>query len=177
MTKYCEVCGKIFEKKVVESKKYWETKRFCSRSCQAKDPAKVEIIRQAMLKTFKEGRRVWNKGKKGLQVAWNKGNGEYAKQLGFGKWMKGRQGEQTNYWKGDDVGYTALHDWVRRYKGKPKECEECGLVSENGRMLHWANVSNEYKRDLDDWVRLCAKCHKKLDKGRKQKIFKRNKRR
>lgn len=29
--------------------------------------------------------------------------------------------------------------------------------------IHWANISRLYKRDLDDWMRLCAKCHKAYD--------------
>lgn len=31
------------------------------------------------------------------------------------------------------------------------------------RQYHWANISRSYKRDLSDWVRLCASCHKKSD--------------
>ena len=30
-------------------------------------------------------------GSNGQQIAWNKGNGEYAKKLGFGKWMIGKK--------------------------------------------------------------------------------------
>jgi len=31
-------------------------------------------------------------------------------------------------------------------------------------MIHWHNISGEYKRDVSDWIRLCAKCHKKEHK-------------
>lgn len=67
-------------------------------------------------------------------------------------------------WKGDEVGYLALHRWVQRYKGKPKICEHCGIVESNTYKIHWANKSHKYFRDLNDWLRLCAKCHKKYDK-------------
>lgn len=66
-------------------------------------------------------------------------------------------------WKGDDVGYDALHRWVSNKLGKPTKCEHCGkdgLIKYN---IHWSNKSGEYKRDLLDWQRLCAKCHKNYD--------------
>lgn len=164
--KKCQKCKQFFEKPYVESVIAWMERKYCSKYCADK----ARIGRVAWNKGLK-GQVPWNKGKKGLQEAWNKGNGEYAKKLGFGKWMSEKKGEEANAWKGDEVGYTALHDWVRSRLGRPNKCENCGLVSNKRNQLHWANVSHEYKRDLQDWIRLCAKCHKKHDKGFKQKIF------
>ena len=66
--------------------------------------------------------------------------------------------EETHYtWKGDNVGLSGLHDWVRKHLGRPKKCEHCGI--ENAKQYDWANKSREYKRDLNDWIRLCRKCH------------------
>lgn len=65
--------------------------------------------------------------------------------------------------KEDGVGYVALHSWVSKYLGKPTTCEFCKKTDLTGCQIHWANVSREYKRDLSDWIRLCAKCHKKYD--------------
>jgi len=62
---------------------------------------------------------------------------------------------------GDDVSYSALHHWVRKYKPKPVACEHCGTTS---RSLDWANKSREYKRDLDDWIALCQRCHRAYDR-------------
>ena len=170
--KNCEICGKLFKKKVYDSRAYWPKKRFCSLSCSGKDPQRVEAVRQARLKSFSEGKiKPWNKGKKGLQIAWNKGKGEYARKLGFGKWMIGRKGELSHVWKGENVGYGALHDWVYRELGSPNKCSHCGKSSKFLQGMHWANISNEYRRNLKDWIRLCAKCHKKFDKGRKQTKF------
>jgi len=70
--------------------------------------------------------------------------------------------EKNCNWKGDDVGYSALHDWVWKYKGAPEKCEHCGRAQErvNGTScVHWANISGEYKRDLEDWIGLCRRCH------------------
>ena len=71
-------------------------------------------------------------------------------------------GENHWEWKGALVSYETLHDWVSRHKGRPKQCEMCDLNDPN-RKYHWANISGEYKRDLDDFIRLCVPCHKKLD--------------
>ena len=39
-------------------------------------------------------------------------------------------------------------------------CKYCR--KENCR-FEWANISGEYKRDLNDWMNLCVSCHKKYD--------------
>lgn len=79
-------------------------------------------------------------------------------------------GEKSYNWKGYDVGYTALHSWVRKNLGNPNKCAKCNKLENNNRKIHWANISKKYKRDLSDWIRLCAKCHKAYDeKARKTK--------
>ena len=69
--------------------------------------------------------------------------------------------EKSWAWKGNKVGNTALHNWVERHKGKPRKCEHCGTTT--AKKYDWANVSQKYKRELGDWVRLCRKCHAKYD--------------
>jgi len=74
-------------------------------------------------------------------------------------------GKENYKWKGDDVGYSALHDWVSRWKGKkPCVCSICGFADSYEGHFHWANISREYKRDLDDFTCLCVSCHVKYDK-------------
>lgn len=64
-------------------------------------------------------------------------------------------------WKGDRVTYSALHSYIRSRLGTPMKCEHCRM--EDKKKYEWANISKEYKRDLDDWVRLCTKCHRAFD--------------
>jgi len=85
-------------------------------------------------------------------------SGETKKRMGLA-----RTGEKNHKWKGGTVGYYALHAWVKRRLGSPGTCEECGKSGLSGVYIHWANISGEYKRDLDDWTRLCVWCHMKLD--------------
>lgn len=75
----------------------------------------------------------------------------------------GKKNELANHWKGDDVGYSGLHTWVQRTLGKPDTCEHCKTSGLKGREIHWANKSGNYKRDKEDWLRLCASCHLTYD--------------
>lgn len=95
----------------------------------------------------------------------NNGNG-YKK--GHPQYNTGRtrfkRGNIPANWKGDAVGYTALHDWVRRNLGTPQGCDDCGTTEK--RIYQWSNMSGEYKRDLSDWKRRCIPCHKSYDLNR-----------
>ena len=65
----------------------------------------------------------------------------------------------------ENAGYFAIHDWVRRRKDKPELCERCG--KEHPHDL--ANISQQYKRDVNDFEWLCRRCHMKSD-GRMEKL-------
>jgi hypothetical protein len=85
-------------------------------------------------------------------------------------WKAKVSGGKNVMWKGDKVGYLALHSWVRRHLGKPNRCDFCGLEEENGNKFEWANKSGNYLRDLTDWLRLCVSCHRLLDKKRRKNV-------
>lgn len=89
--------------------------------------------------SFKKGMPPWNKGKKGVMPT----------------------EENHHSWKGDDAKYRAIHAWVAKHLGKPNECEKC--LATTAKKFEWANLSGEYKRELSDWMRLCASCHRKMD--------------
>lgn len=74
-------------------------------------------------------------------------------------------GKDNGMWKGNEVGYTALHGWIRKHKLKPEFCEECSKVPP----YDLANISGEYKRDINDFRWLCRRCHMKND-GRLTKL-------
>jgi len=76
-----------------------------------------------------------------------------------GKPLLANRGESNGMWKGDQVGYSSLHEWVRKRKPRPALCEEC----QQRPPIDLANVSGEYSRDLDDWRWLCRHCHMVLD--------------
>lgn len=72
-----------------------------------------------------------------------------------------RANEKHPNWKGDKVGYWALHAWIARNYGKPSKCEKCG--TEMAKKYEWANKSGKYLRDIKDWLRLCCSCHHHYD--------------
>src|SRR3954468_20840538 len=39
-----------------------------------------------------------------------------------------KQGKNNPNWKGDGVGISALHAWVKRHLKKSPLCDKCGLV-------------------------------------------------
>jgi|SRR6185503_18005070 len=59
----------------------------------------------------------------------------------------------------------SLHTWIKKRLKKPLECYDCNLI----KPLDLANISQEYKRDLNDWEWLCRSCHMKKD-GRLYKL-------
>ncbi len=102
----------------------------------------------------KIGKFPWNKGLKGKGIC--KSNG-------------GSFGSSEMKWKGTLKDYKKLHYCINKYLGKPEKCSKCGKI-ENGKKIHWANKSGEYKKELNDWIRLCSKCHYLLDKADKRRI-------
>lgn len=114
-----------------------------------------------------EARANYSEKSKGIR----KNTGKTHFKEGFTPWNKGTSlafltNENNHNWKGDKVGLSGLHSWIKRRLGRPKECWSCGFTSDNPNMLNWANKSHQYKRDLNDWLRLCAKCHKNYDMGK-----------
>lgn len=64
-------------------------------------------------------------------------------------------------------GYRNLHYWVEKNLGTPMVCSKCNDTSAS--RYHWANISGEYKKTIDDWARFCPHCHKLMDWGNKCK--------
>lgn len=111
------------------------------------DPAYRERMSKAHL-----GQSAWNKGKKtGLvpRSAFKKGE---------------NVGPDHPRWKGEEVGYRDLHSWVVKWKGNPEICEKCGRDGLSGHAVHCSNVDHKYRRVLDDYIRLCVKCHWEYDR-------------
>ncbi len=115
---------------------------------------------------YKEWKEKLSKGRTG-KPAWNKGipTPDHIKKkqsdvkIGEKNPMYGVRGENCYQWKGDNVSYRELHNWLRKYKPIPKHCEECGKE----RKLDCANISGEYKRDPADYKYICRSCHWKKD--------------
>lgn len=146
----CKVCQKVFLAHKCLHKK------FCSRECFYKQhkPFSLKVY------SYKEGHIPHNKGLKGYS---NKGTFKNGHAPVLDQW-----GEKNISWKGDEVGYSGLHFWVRKNLGTPSKCEHCKTTV--AKRFEWANKSREYKRQLDDWIRLCPSCHHEYDRKNKAYI-------
>jgi hypothetical protein len=147
----CDMCPNEFS---VYPYKLKEGKgKHCSRKC-------YELYKRTI--------PAWNKGK---PATWAIGNKHRVglKNPFLSELNKSRVLEKNAKWKGDDVGYTGLHVWIRNNLGQPQKCEHCNLDGLTGHKIHWANKSYRYLRDKDDWIRLCAKCHGVYDSDRRRK--------
>lgn len=63
-------------------------------------------------------------------------------------------------WKGKEVSYRTLHQWLCRNKKKPERCQSCNKKNKN---LDCANISGNYERDINDYEWLCRSCHMNRD--------------
>lgn len=81
----------------------------------------------------------------------------------LGKKRPQTTGENNGFWKWENSKYWAHHMWVTSHKGKPQYCEHCERIDLRPRQYQWANVDHQYRRNLDDYIRLCASCHQKYD--------------
>lgn len=85
---------------------------------------------------------------------------------------KGKPGNQYPFWKGDDVGYGGVHDWIRKHFGRAKDypCMFCNntrkgkKTKKTSARMEWANLDGKYTRDLSKWTTLCQVCHWEYDK-------------
>lgn len=71
----------------------------------------------------------------------------------------GIKGSANNNWKGEEAGYVAKHQWVRREMGNASEGVCCACGNEKSLNNQWANIDHTYTRDKEKWVILCASCH------------------
>lgn len=58
------------------------------------------------------------------------------------------------------VSYRWRHTWVKKHKPRPEWCEWC----RQNKAVHLANLSHEYKLELNDWAYLCRTCHYRYDR-------------
>ena len=107
-----------------------------------------------------EHRRRISDALKGRRIDW----GDRISKSKKGKIVLKRRDEKHPFWKGINVGYGSLHQWVSRRLGKPDNCEHCKKIGLSGKTINWANKSKRYLRDINDWIRLCVSCHRKFDR-------------
>lgn len=74
-------------------------------------------------------------------------------------WNKGKNHGQ---WKGNSVGYRALHRWIERIFGKADTCMNPDCDGTCG-TFEWVNLDHKYTRKEEDWEMMCRSCHRQYD--------------
>lgn len=168
--KNCIRCGKNFLCPYGIGKKVWEKRKYCSHKCgnpllSATREKKCLTCRKKFYCPKSQSISWWNDrkycsrkcvpygGYSRGHIPWNKGI----------KWKR-MEGKNSPVWKGNNIKYMTLHDWMRDKYGKPKKCEFCGKTKGK---IHYASIDHRYTRNIKDWLRLCPNCHNKYDREHK----------
>ena len=177
MFKYCLICNTKIVKKVNESvKNFTNRRKFCSIKCQNEwqtsrtswnkgltindDPRVARFVNAGHKAHI--GVAPWNKGVKGIQIAWNRG-------LPMERWQK----ENNPNWKG---GITKENEKIRKtieYKNWRRACMErdnftCQICLKRGGDLEIDHIKPqslfpELRFELTNGRTLCIPCHRKTD--------------
>lgn len=150
-------------------------KKYCSKSCfykYRKRPNGLDYKIVVQNKGwFPKGHTPWTKGSKGLISAWNKGikGTHFSPKTEFNS--KVVSGKKNCNWKGNNVGYFALHGWIKRHYGAADFCENRlfgkfdFLCNGKSKKYDWSLIKGKgYKRNIKNFQKLCHSCHLKYDK-------------
>jgi len=99
------------------------------------------------------------------------GEGKYTEEW-HKKVSEAKKGKNHPLWKGEDVGYNALHAWIHRNIELDNKCFNCGTTESK---LELANKTGIYDRNFENWFILCIDCHRKYDgkynRGNRSKYY------
>lgn len=192
ITKKCEICGKVFFKKVNISRKDWFLRKCCSKKCGDKSRLGkptwnkgIKIDREkypnyghlkrhtkeALKKITKANKENARKHSKNFYRENQKLAIESARKDGF-KNFKGTLGktkELSANWLGNKASYSSIHKWIQKHWKKKGACQNCGrqpkLFKNKKCGTEWHSLDGKFNRDdKETWVELCKKCHCIYDK-------------
>lgn len=174
ITVKCQQCGKEFDVWPAIIKR--GEGKFCSKKCAViYSIGRPHPINKLNRKTKIQKCKICGKGFNTKICRLELGRGKfcsnncyYKSLIGHIPWNKFKKlpnlsEENSCHWKGDNIGYHGIHQWVKKNLGKPETCNCCGKTGLIGRKIGWANKDHKYRRNLEDWIRLCTPCHRKYD--------------
>lgn len=152
----CQQCGRTFAS-------HNPNPKFCSRSCKD-DSLRHSVDEEAIIPLYESGLTQ-------KEIATSLGTSQKViysrlKAMGFKCRVAAKReqrGDRNDAWRGNEATYAAMHKRVEAVRGKPSQCELCGVA---GVECEWANQSGNYA-DVNDYKRLCLPCHRKLDAFRR----------
>jgi hypothetical protein len=108
---------------------------------------------------------VFNKKPKHTYVQWE--GCKYCSQACYSESRIGVYGAGIGRWKGDNVGYAGIHQWLLKHYGSPDHCEGLpDMDCRNTGGYEWAVIHEKgYERKRENFRRLCVSCHRRYDAG------------
>jgi hypothetical protein len=147
MNKICLECNKEYFKSKTCSTKQWTNQKYCSKECYRKN---------------------WDGHKYGVKI--KKGQ-RLSPLTEFKKGKIGDRNEKHPQWKGDNVGYSGIHTWLRINFGYPNKCDNEACLAKNIKRFEWALIKGkEYERKRENFMQLCVSCHRKYDMTEKKRL-------
>jgi hypothetical protein len=77
------------------------------------------------------------------------------------KTSESKRGERNPSWRGDAVGYNAIHSWLSRRHPRRGVCDHCGKSTPT--QYAFLRHPEPHTRQREDYAELCSSCHLKLD--------------
>ena len=164
----CIICKKTFKVYPYRLKRINGVVKCCSKECYYKSKIGINVSKETKIKmskshgkpTWLNGQIPWNRGKKGLQKAWNKN--KICNWRGKNHWNW--QGGKTVISKKikNSIEY---REWRKSVlKRDNYTCLECS--SNYNLEVHHIKEFCKYKKlrfDVDNGKTLCSKCHRETD--------------
>lgn len=73
---------------------------------------------------------------------------------------------EYNYQWNGAKSYGLRHAYIRKRLGTPNMCLACGETNiKIAKQFDWASISTRCLLNLNDWIRLCRRCHQRWDDG------------
>jgi len=82
------------------------------------------------------------------------------------KMREANKGEKSGLWKGEKVGYSAIHCWLKVNFGKADRCHSPVMSSSRpcSKKYEWAlKKGRKYARRRENFFMSCTSCHKIYD--------------
>jgi len=158
-------CSKETKKRISKANKGKKrTKEFCERISKL---LKGKVPKSA----WKKGRIPWNKDRKGLQIAWNKGLKRYNAREKCHLWQGGKSFEPY----GLEFNFDLKEVIRNRDRRKCQICEKTELENKVRLSVHHIDYDKK-NNDPKNLIALCCKCHAETNFNRNNwiKYFKNN---